>query len=696
MNCTILHESRGRLRLHLKLRRMTAAQADALADRLEKNPAVRRCTVYERTCDLVVCYTGSRQDALAAVRELRLDAVPDAPANSARCLNREYQEKLVGLVARRALRWLFLPAPARAAVTVCRVLRFVRQGWDCLRRGRLEVEVLDALSIGVSVLRGDISTAGSVMFLLDLGSLLEEWTRKKSVADLARSMSLHVDQVWLRRGNTEVQLPIGQVRPGDEVVVHTGSVIPLDGIVAGGEAMVNQASMTGEPLAVRKGPGAMVYAGTVVEEGCCTLTVRQAPGANRYDKIVAMIESSEKLRSSTEDRALELADRLVPWCLGGTALTWLVTRNVTRAVSILMVDFSCALKLAMPLAVLSAMRECGAHRITVKGGRYLEVLAGADTIVFDKTGTLTRATPTVAEVVPFGGYTQREVLRIAACLEEHYPHSMANAVVRRAQQEGVRHDEMHSEVAYVVAHGIASRIDGQKAVIGSYHFVFEDEGCTVPDGEQARFDGLPPRYSQLYLAIGGQLAGVVCIADPLRPEARSVLTALKAAGLRTVMMTGDNEHTASAVAAEVGVDQYFAGVLPEDKARFVEAEKAAGRTVVMIGDGINDSPALSAADVGIAISDGAAIAREIADITVAADDLRALVTLKRIADALARRTASNYRFVLGFNSGLILLGALGILQPAASALLHNASTIGISLKSMTDLLGPQEARKELV
>lgn len=687
MNCTILHESKGRLRLHLKLRRMTVAQADALAEYLDGCQAVTRCAVYERTCDVVLFYRGPRSAALNALRAYRFaPELPAAAPNSARQLNRQYQEKMAALVARRALNCLFVPWPVRAALTVCKAAGFVWKGLRCLAHGWLEVEVLDALSIGVSLLRGDYSTAGSVMFLLDVGSLLEEWTRKKSVADLARSMALNVDKVWLKRGDTEVQIPVAQVQPGDVVAVRTGSVIPLDGIIASGEAMVNQASMTGESLAVRKAPGSMVYAGTVVEEGECTLTVRQASGASRYDKIVAMIETSEKLKSSTEDRALKLADRLVPWCLGGTALTYLLTRSATRAVSILMVDFSCALKLAMPLSVLSAMRECGGYRITVKGGRYLEALAQADTLVFDKTGTLTHATPRVAAIVPFGGCTEEQVLRIAACLEEHYPHSMANAVVREAQRRGVQHEEMHSEVEYVVAHGIASRIQGQKAVIGSYHFVFEDEGCTVPEGGQAAFAALPPEYSHLYLAIGGQLAGVVCIADPLRREARAVLTELKRMGIHTVMMTGDNRHTAAAIAAEVGVDQYFAEVKPEDKARFVEQAKAAGHTVAMIGDGINDSPALSAADVGIAIRDGAAIAREIADITIGADDLRTLVTLRQVSDALTRRIRSNYRFVLGFNSGLILLGALGVVQPATSALLHNLSTIGISLKSMTNLL----------
>ena len=547
--------------------------------------------------------------------------------------------------------------------------------------------MLDALSIGVSIVRNDYSTAASVMFLLRLGELLEEWTRKKSLGDLARCMSLNVDRVWLKRSDTEVLVPITQVKAGDTICVHTGNVIPLDGRVLSGEACVNQASLTGESLAVRKAEGACVYAGTVVEEGECVILVEQQSGSGRYDQIVSMIGESEKLKSSTENRALALADRLVPYSLAGTALTYLLTRNATRAISILMVDFSCALKLPMPLAVLSAMRECGSYHITVKGGKYLEAMAKADTIVFDKTGTLTHATPTVARVVPFGGRDERSVLCVAACLEEHYPHSMANAVVKEALRRGISHEEMHSEVEYVVAHGIASRIDGEKVVIGSYHFVFEDEGCVIPAGEQERFDALPPEYSHLYLAMGGTLAGVICVADPLREEASAVLNSLRKLGIsKAVMMTGDNERTAAVIAKEVGVDKYFAEVLPEDKARFVEQEKAAGRTVVMIGDGINDSPALSAADVGIAISDGAAIAREIADITIAADDLFELVLLKMTANGLLKRTDGNYRFVLGFNGTLIVLGAAGILPPATSALLHNLSTLGISIRSMTNLL----------
>jgi len=566
---------------------------------------------------------------------------------------------------------------------------------EVLRR-RLEVEVLDALSIGVSVLRGDFSTAGSVMFLLNLGSLLEEWTRKKSLDDLARSMALNVDKVWVRSQGTEVLLPLTKVQPGDEIVVRSGNMVPLDGTVIEGEAMVNQAALTGESMPVRKAKGATVYAGTVVEEGECVFLAKAAGGANRYDKIVAMIEESEKLKSSTENRALELADKLVPWCLAGTVVTYALTRNVTRAISILMVDFSCALKLSMPLAVLSAMRECGTAHITVKGGKYLEALAKADTIVFDKTGTLTRATPQVVDIIPFSNSEKDDVLRLAACLEEHFPHSMANAVVRAAREQGLAHEEMHSEVEYIVAHGIASRVGGERVVIGSYHFVFEDEHCIVPADEQEKFDQMPAEYSHLYMAASGQLVGVICIADPLRPEAASVLRQLHKLGIRNaVMMTGDSYRTAEAIARQVGVDQFFAEVLPEDKANFVQKAKAEGHTVVMIGDGINDSPALSAADIGIAINSGAAIAREIADVTIKADSLEELVTLKTIANALQHRVSSNYRFVLSFNSTLIALGALGILQPAASAMLHNLSTIGISLRSMTNLIQKPSSAPQL-
>ena len=690
MKCKILHESSGRIRLRAEMRRMTMEEADQLEAYLAALPGVRQATVYERTCDMVILYREGRKQVLDGVAAFRFDReamVASTPENSGRALNRQYQEKLVNMVLFRAARVLFLPTPLQQLYTLFRSVRYLWHGARCLLRRKLEVEVLDALSIGVSIIRNDYSTAASVMFLLRLGELLEEWTRKKSLGDLARCMSLNVDRVWLKTSDTEVLVPITQVKAGDTICVHTGNVIPLDGRVLSGEACVNQASLTGESLAVRKAEGACVYAGTVVEEGECVILVEQQSGSGRYDQIVSMIEESEKLKSSTENRALALADRLVPYSLAGTALTYLLTRNATRAISILMVDFSCALKLSMPLAVLSAMRECGSYHITVKGGKYLEAMAKADTIVFDKTGTLTHATPTVARVVPFGGRDERSVLCVAACLEEHYPHSMANAVVKEALRRGISHEEMHSEVEYVVAHGIASRIDGEKVVIGSYHFVFEDEGCVIPAGEQERFDALPPEYSHLYLAMGGTLAGVICVADPLREEASAVLNSLRKLGIsKAVMMTGDNERTAAVIAKEVGVDEYFAEVLPEDKARFVEQEKAAGRTVVMIGDGINDSPALSAADVGIAISDGAAIAREIADITIAADDLFELVLLKMTANGLLKRTDGNYRFVLGFNGTLIVLGAAGILPPATSALLHNLSTLGISIRSMTNLL----------
>ena len=690
MKCTILHESRGRLRVHVCNVRMTLHRADVLEAYLNHHDAVSKAKVYERTGDVVVYYTGARKDAVAALSTYRFDDPElDALVTSAdsRRINQEYQEKMYNLLAGRVLRELFLPAPLNAAYTVFRSIKFLWKGVCCLWRRKLEVEVLDALSIGVSILRGDFSTAGSVMFLLNVGSLLEEWTRKKSLDDLARSMALNVDKVWVRAQGTEVLMPLTKVHPGDEIVVRSGNMIPLDGTVLEGEAMVNQAALTGESMPVRKTTGATVYAGTVVEEGECVLVAKAEGGANRYDKIVAMIEESEKLKSGTENRALQLADRLVPWCLAGTVATYAFTRNVTRAISILMVDFSCALKLSMPLAVLSAMRECGEYHITVKGGKYLEALAKADTIVFDKTGTLTRATPQVVQVVPFSGCGEQEVLQLAACLEEHFPHSMANAVVRAAKERGISHEEMHSEVEYIVAHGIASRVGGKRVVIGSAHFIFEDEGCTIPAGEQAKFDGLDPQYSHLYLAASGVLAGVICIADPLRPEAAQVLRQLQKLGItQTVMMTGDSDRTARAIAAQVGVDRCFAEVLPEDKAAFVRDAKAEGHTVVMIGDGINDSPALSAADIGIAIHSGAAIAREIADVTIRADSLEELVTLKAIANALQKRVGSNYRFVLSFNSALILLGALGILPPATSAMLHNLSTLGISLRSMTDLL----------
>ena len=690
MKFQIKHECRGRIRVQAMQQRMTLEQADMLEAWLLTLPQVERASVHERTRCAVIEYQGDRQDLLRALAGFSYQnhALAElVPLHSSRALNRAYEEKLVGMVAFKAVRSLFFPAPLRTAYAVVKAVPYLFRALRCLLRRQLHVELLDGISICLSMARRDFDTASSVMFLLRLGELLEEWTHKKSVENLARSMSLNIDRVWMKTENGEELLPLHQVQAGDQVVVRMGGMIPLDGTIVEGEVMVNQASLTGESIPVPKRPGSSVYAGTVVEEGECVLTVTQQSGEGRYDKIVAMIEESEQLKSAAENHAAHLADQLVPYTLAGSALVYLLTRNVTRALSVLMVDFSCALKLSMPLAVLSAMSEASRFHVTVKGGKYLEAVAQADTIVFDKTGTLTHATPTVVQVVPFGTRTEDEVLQIAACLEEHYPHSMANAVVQAAAAKGIRHDEMHSEVQYVVAHGIASQIGGEKAVIGSQHFVFEDEGCCIPTSECGKFDALPPEYSHLYLAIGGVLAGVICIADPLREEASEVLKQLRGLGIRkAVMMTGDNDRTASVIAKQVGVDHYYAEVLPEDKANFVEQEKAAGHTVIMLGDGINDSPALSAADVGIAISDGAAIAREIADVTIAADSLRELVILKSIANGLQKRTKSNYRFIMSFNSALIVLGAMGILPPATSALLHNASTLGVSLKSMTNLL----------
>jgi len=593
------------------------------------------------------------------------------------------------MAAAKAVSVLFFPAPLRIAYTVWKAIPHLFCGLRCLLRGQMVVEVLDALSIGISLLRGDFSTASSVRFLLGLGELLEEWTHKKSVSDLAQCMSLNIDRVWLRTPQGDALTPLSQIQTGDQVCVRLGGLIPLDGVITEGEVMVNQAFLTGESIPVPKRAGMTVYAGTVVEEGECVLQVSGQSGSSRYDKIVAMIEQSESLKSTAESRAANLADRLVPYTLAGSLLTYLLTRNVSRALSVLMVDFSCALKLAMPLAVLSAMREAGGFHVTVKGGKYLETVAQADTVVFDKTGTLTHACPVVVEVIPFGGQNETDMLRLAACLEEHFPHSMANAVVQAARERGLYHEEMHSQVEYIVAHGIVSEVNGQRVIIGSAHFVFEDEHCTIPEGEQQRYDSLPDQYSHLYLAIGGVLSAVVCISDPLRPEAGAVIRQLRGLGIRrAVMLTGDSERAAAAIAAEVGVDEYRAEILPADKAGFVEAERTKGHTVIMIGDGINDSPALSKANVGIAINDGAAIAREIADITIAADDLHELVSLRRIAGKLTGRIRSNYRFVLGFNGSLIALGALGILPPATSAMLHNLSTLDVSLRSMTNLLEP--------
>ena len=689
MNATILHESRGRIRFRLRQKQMTLAQADLLEAWIQGKSWCRQVTVHERTCCVILYYDGTRQAVLNEIRHFswqEAERTTALPAHSTRALNREFEEKLVTKVVCKAACTLFLPPPLRIARILWHMIPFVRRGLHCLLRRRIKVELLDALSISISACRRDFGTAGMVMFLLEVGELLEEWTRKKSVADLARCMSLNVDRVWLRTAQGEVLVPVSQIQPGDAVVVRAGGIVPVDGLVLEGEVTVNQASLTGESIPVPKRPGGAVYAGTVVEEGECVLEVKQASGQSRYDQIVHMIEQSEQMKSEAESKAANLADKLVPYTFAGSLISFALTRNVARALSVLMVDFSCALKLAMPLAVLSAMREAGRAHITVKGGKFLEAVAAADTIVFDKTGTLTHACPRVAQVVPFGGKEEAEMLRLAACLEEHFPHSMANAVVEEAKRRGLRHEEYHSKVEYLVAHGIASTVDGERVLIGSAHFVFEDEGCVIPEGEQERFDALPPEYSHLYLAVGGQLAAVICISDPLREEAKEVLSALRALGVTsTVMLTGDSYRTAAAIAAQVGVDDFRAGVLPADKAEYVARLRREGHTVLMVGDGINDSPALSEADAGIAISDGAAIAREIADITIAADSLWELVELRQIAMALMARIHSNYRFVIGFNGALIALGVAGVLPPATSATLHNLSTLGVSLRSMSRL-----------
>ena len=689
MKATIVHESRGRLRLRLHHRALTLRQADLLETWLKGQSWVCEAAVHERTGCVILTYQGERAQVLSAIGGFtwaEAERVVTLPEHSTRVLNRSFQEKLAGKVLGKAACTLFLPAPLRAAQVIRHMIPFLRKGLHCLRQRRIKVELLDALSIGISACRRDFGTAGAVMFLLELGELLEDWTRKKSVADLAESLSLHVDRVWLQTPAGEVLTPIAQVRPGDRVVIRAGGVIPVDGVLAEGEATVNQASLTGEPVPVPKRPGGAVYAGTVVEEGECVIEVRQASGQSRYDQIVTMIERSEQMKSAAEAKASGLADKLVPYTFAGSLLGFVLTRSVTRALSVLMVDFSCALKLAMPLAVLSAMREAGREHITVKGGKFLEAVAGADTIVFDKTGTLTHACPRVMQVVPFGGRDEAEMLRLAACLEEHFPHSMANAVVAEAKRRGLTHEEYHSKVEYLVAHGIASAVDGEQVRIGSAHFIFEDEGVQIPTEEQARFDALPPEYSQLYLAIDGELAAVLCISDPLREEAHSVLEALRGLGLHhTVMLTGDSPRTAAAIASQAGMDEFRAGVLPADKADYVAALRRQGHTVLMVGDGINDSPALSEADAGIAISDGAAIAREIADITIAADSLWELVRLRQLAMALMTRIHANYRFVIGFNGVLIALGMAGVLPPAASAMLHNLSTLGVSLHSMCAL-----------
>ena len=689
MRATIEHESRGRMRLRLRQKKMTLRQADLLEAWLKGQPWARDAVVHERTCCVILTYGGDRETVLSAIGSFTWAGAEETvtlPSHSTRALNREFQEKLVGKVLMKGVSTLFFPTPLRIARIVWHMIPFLRRGLRCLGHRQIKVELLDALSIGISVFRRDFGTAGTVMFLLEIGELLEDWTRKKSVADLAESLSLHVDRVWLKTPAGDVLTPIGQIRPGDQVVVRAGGVIPLDGVVAQGEATINQASLTGESVPVAKRPGSAVYAGTVVEEGECILDVKQASGQGRYDQIVEMIQRSEQMKSATEAKASNLADTLVPFTFAGSLLSFALTRNVTRALSVLMVDFSCALKLAMPLAVLSAMREAGREHITVKGGKFLEAVAKADTIVFDKTGTLTHACPRVAEVVPFNGKDEAEMLRLAACLEEHFPHSMANAVVEEARRRGLRHEERHATVEYLVAHGIASSVDGEQVRIGSAHFIFEDEQCVIPEDEQAKFDALSPAFSQLYLAIDGVLSAVICISDPLREEAKDVLSALRGLGVKNaVMLTGDSPRTAAAIAEQLGVDDFRAGVLPSDKADYVAALRREGHTVLMVGDGINDSPALSEADAGIAISDGAAIAREIADITIAADSLWELVRLRQLSMALLHRIQNNYRFVIGFNGALIGLGVAGVLPPATSAMLHNLSTLAVSLHSMSAL-----------
>lgn len=698
MKFCIKHEMKGRLRIHIIQNRMTYAEADTLSWYLEEQENVTEVKVYERTADAAICYKGERKEILTLLRQFSYEKaeVPETVlSSSGRQLNEEYKERLITKTVLHYGSKLFLPMPVRAVLTSVKSVKYIWKGIRCLAHGRLEVPVLDATAISVSVFRKDFATAGSVMFLLGIGEIIEEWTHKKSVGDLARSMSLNVKKVWLKREDQEILVKSSEVQPGDEIIVHMGNVIPFDGEVSDGEGMVNQASLTGEAMPVRRISGQSVYAGTVLEEGELQIRVKAVTGSTRYEKIVSMIEDSEKLKSSVEGKAEHLADRLVPYTLLGTGAAWLLTRNVTRTLSVLMVDFSCALKLAMPITVLSAIREAGENHITVKGGKFLEAVADADTIVFDKTGTLTKATPTVKDVVVFGEYPKKEALRIAACLEEHFPHSMAKAVVDAAKECNLSHEEMHSKVEYIVAHGISSYINDKKVVIGSSHFVFEDEECTIDPQYQDRYDTLPPEYSHLYLAIEHKLAAVICIEDPLREEAAEMVKSLKAAGItKVVMMTGDSERTAAAIAKRVGVDEYYAEVLPEDKANFVEKEKSEGRKVIMIGDGINDSPALSAADAGIAISDGAEIAREIADITIAADDLREVVTLKLLSNLMLKRIHRNYRSIVGINSGLIVLGVTGMIQPTMSALLHNTSTLLISLRSMRNLL-PEKEKVEL-
>ena len=698
MKFKVLHNMRGRMRIHVMTNEMTDLQADKLEYDLAAQDMILTAKVYERTGDVVITYTGERQILLSYLQTYyysRKVEEDETLVRSGRAMNRKYWDKLVNRVVLRMGSKFFVPAPIRTGLVLVKSLSYIKKALSCVGRRKIEVPLLDGIAITTSIVRGDYGTAGSVMFLLDLGEIMEEWTHKKSVDDLAKKMSLNVSKVWLNVDGKEVLTDVSKIETGDCVTVHMGNVIPLDGVIKEGEGMVNQASLTGEAIPVAKKPGGYVYAGTVLEEGELLIEVKENSGTTKYEKIVAMIEKTEKLKSTVESRAEHLADRLVPYSLGGTALTYLLTRNATKALSILMVDFSCALKLAMPISVLSAIREANQHKITVKGGKFLEAVAEADTIVFDKTGTLTKAQPTVAEVVSFSETkSPDELLRIAACLEEHFPHSMAKAVVDAAKEKHLDHEEMHSKVEYIVAHGISTTINGEKAIIGSYHFVFEDENSIIPEGMEEKFRHLPEEYSHLYLALEGVLAAVICIEDPLRPEAAEIIRQLKKAGLKKiVMMTGDSERTAKAIAKKVGVDEYYAEVLPEDKANFVEKEKAEGRKVIMIGDGINDSPALSAADVGIAISEGAEIAREIADITIKKDSLDEVVLLRHLSMDLMKRVHGNYRFVISFNLGLILLGVAGIITPSMSALLHNSSTLAISLKSMTNLL-PEEEREE--
>lgn len=698
MKCKILHESRGRIRVHLMCNRMTLHDADILEYYMRNIDGVTSVKVYDRTQDAIIIYKTERKNIIRALAKFSFkakEAIELVPEHTSRQLHRDFEDRLIFTTVSHIATKLFLPVPIRTALTLFRSIKYIRKGLKALLSRKLSVSVLDATAVSVSIIRGDFSTASSVMFMLNLGEILEDWTHKKSVADLASTMSLNVDKVWLKTDTCEVLVPIGDIQAGDKIVVRTGNMIPLDGKVISGEATVNQSSMTGESLPVVKTVGSYVYAGTVAEEGECVICVDKASGSGKYDRIVRMIEESEKLKSVAEDKASSLADKLVPYMLGGTILTYLLTRNVTKAMAVLMVDFSCALKLAMPIAVLSAMRESNDYNISVKGGRFLEAVANANTVVFDKTGTLTYATPKVAEIVTFGNHTENEMLRLAACLEEHYPHSIANAVVDEAKKRGLSHEEYHSEVKYVVAHGISSAVNNKKVIIGSYHFVFEDEGCSIPEGDEEKFHSLSPEYSHLYLCISGELAAVICIYDPLRSEAKDAIAALHKCGIsKVVMMTGDNKKTAKAVAKIVGVDEYYAEVLPEDKADFIRSEKAKGRKVIMIGDGVNDSPALSEADAGIAINTGAAIAKEIADITIASENLFEIVTLRKLSEALMARIHRNYRFIVSFNLMLIILGVSGVILPTTSALFHNMSTLGISLKSMTNLLEEKDFEEE--